>query len=217
MWLNDFSSDIDWQSEAWFSMWNVSEQVSEAYKEQVKKSGKQVKKTKKDEKKSKRHDMLLAKFLVKILLEKKYDKLLPLLFKAFDAGVPSNLILGIMSLVYIEISHSIHENIWKPHIDFNFSIEDTLKFSGENLPSDVKNRINSWVEDIQSVILFNPSELDVKKVWDSLRNSEDLYTFSVEVFIYFLSEINIYITQDTAKEYIIFIFKKIILQKMKES
>ena len=215
MWLNDFSSEIDWQDESGISMWNVSEQISEVYKEEVKKWAKQAKKTKKDEKKAKQHDMMLAKFLVKILIDKSYDNLLPSLFKTFDSGVPSNFILWIMSLVYIEISHTIRESIQRERIVFNFHVEETLNFSGDNLPQEVKDRINAWVEDITSVISFNASQVYTKRIIESIKDSSELYIFTTEVFVYFLSEINIYIKPSTAWEYVNFIFNKIILPKIK--
>jgi len=215
MWVNDFHWDIDWTDESWISMWNVSEQISEAYKEEVKKGDKKAKKSRKDEKKAKQHDMLLAKFLVKILIDKSYDKLLPSLFKAFDSGVPSNLILWIMSLVYIDISHSIRQSVWKPSVSFNFTIQETLNFSGDNLPQEVKNRINAWVEDVHSVISFNPSKVYTQRVFESIKDSQELYSFAVNVFIYFLSETNIYIKPKIAQEYVWFIFQKIILPKIK--
>ncbi len=215
MGVNDFGGDIDWTDESWISMWNVSEQISEAYKEEVKKGDKQAKKSRKDEKKAKQHDMLLAKFLVKILIDKSYDKLLPSLFKAFDSWVPSNLILWIMSLVYIDISHTIRQSTGRSNISFNFSIEETLNFSGDNLPQEIKDRINSWVEDVHSVISFNPSKIYTTRVIESIKDSKELYNFSVEVFIYFLSESNIYIKPKTAWDYVGFIFQKIILPKIK--
>jgi hypothetical protein len=73
--------------------------------------------------------MLLAKFLVKILIDKRYDSLFPDLFKSFDAGVPSNLILAILSLVYIDISNDIRNSIDKKLIHFNFHSKETIKFS----------------------------------------------------------------------------------------
>lgn len=215
MGLNDFSSEVDWQDESGVSMWNVSEEISESYKDEVKKWDKQAKKSRKDEKKAKQHDMLLAKFLVKILVDKSYDKLLPSLFKTFDSWVPSNLILWIMSLVYIEISHTIRQATWKPVVNFNFSIEETLTFSWDNLPQEIKDRINAWVEDIHSVISFNPSKVYTSRVIHSIKDSAELYNFSVEVFIYFLSEMNVYIKPKVATEYVWFIFQKIILPKIK--
>ena len=215
MGLNDFSSDIDWQDEAWISMWNVSEQISEVYKEEVKRWDAQVKKARKDEKKAKKQDLLLAKFLVKILIDKRYDNLFPDLFKSFDAWVPSNLILWILSLVYLEISNEIRSHIDKKNIYFNYCSEETITFSGNNLPQEVKDRINFWVEDIVVIILLNSSEVYTKRIISNIKESEELKNFTWYVLKYFLSEINIYMSDQISKEYAVFIMNKIILPKIK--
>jgi len=195
MGLNNFSSDIDWQDESGISMGNVSEQISEIYKEEVKRSSAKVKKTRKDEKKAKQQDMLLAKFLVKILIDKRYDSLFPSLFKSFDAGIPSNLILGILSLVYIEISNELRITTEKKLIQFNYHSDETIKFNWNNLPQAVKDRINLWVEDILAVIQLNPSKVYTKRIIASIKNSPELKIFTISVFKYFLSEINIYMPE----------------------
>ena len=215
MGLNDFSADIDWQDEAGISMWNVSEQISEVYKEEVKKWQAQARKTRKDEKKAKKQDMLLAKFLVKILIDKRYDSLFPSLFKSFDAGVPSNLILWILSLVYIEISNELRISTDKKLIQFFYNSEDTINFNWSNLPQVVKDRINYWVEDILTVITLNPSKIYTKRVIASIKNSSELKIFTISVFKYFLEEINIYIPDKVIADYSDFILKKVVLPKIK--
>jgi len=216
MGLNDFSSDIDWQDEAWISMWNVSEQISEIYKEEVKRWAAKAKKTRKDEKKAKQQDMLLAKFLVKILIDKRYDSLFPDLFKSFDSGVPSNLILWILSLVYIEISNELRVTIEKPLIQFNYHSEETISFNWNNLPQAVKDRINLWVEDILWVITLNSSKVYTKRIIASIQNSPELKVFTMSVFKYFLSEINIYMPDKILWDYSAFILNKVVLPKIQK-
>jgi hypothetical protein len=159
--------------------------------------------------------MLLAKFLVKILIDKRYDSLFPDLFKSFDAGVPSNLILGILSLVYIEISNELRVSTEKKLIQFNYHSEETISFTGNNLPQAVKDRINYWVEDILLVITLNPSKIYTKRIIASIKNSEELKVFTTSVFKYFLSEINIYMPDKTLSEYSTFIMNNVILPKIK--
>lgn len=216
MGLNDFSSDIDWQDEAGISMWNVSEQISEIYKEEVKKWQAQAKKSRKDEKKAKQQDILLAKFLVKILIDKRYDSLFPSLFKSFDIGIPSNLILWILSLVYIEISNELRITTEKKLIQFNYYSEETISFTWNNLPQEVKDRINYWVEDILAVIQLNPSKIYTKRIIAFIKKSEELKIFITSVFKYFLSEINIYMPEKVLLEYSSFILNKVILPKIQK-
>ncbi len=212
--INDIWYDVDWADDSGLSLWNMSEQISEQYKENTKKTQAKVQKTRKDEKKAKHQDLLLAKFLVKILINKSYDPLLPSLFRAFDNGIPSNFILGIMSLVYIDISNTIRDDCRIERINFSFHSQEMVNFSWEALPQEVKDRINSWVEDIHAVILLNPSKVYTKRVIASIESSSDLYAFIEKVFVYFLWEVNIYITDKMAGEYTAFILKKIILPKL---
>ena len=216
MGLNNFSADIDWQDEAWISMWNVSEQISEVYKEEVKRWEAQAKKTRKDEKKAKKQDMLLAKFLVKILIDKRYDSLFPDLFKSFDSWVPSNLILWILSLVYIDISNELRISVDKKLINFNYHSEETISFSWNNLPQVVRDRINNWVEDILLVITLNPSKVYTNRVIATIKNSPELKIFTKNVFKYFLSEINIYMSDKVLLDYSTFILNKVILPKIQK-
>ena len=138
------------------------------------------------------------------------------MFKSFDAGVPSNLILWILSLVYIEISNELRVTIEKKLIQFNYSSEETINFDWTNLPQIVKNRINYWVEDIISLILLNSSKVYTKRVIASIEKSEELKLFTSSVFKYFLEEINIYMSDKTISEYSNFILNKIVLPKIKK-
>jgi hypothetical protein len=90
-----------------------------------------------------------------------------------------------------------------------------LTFSWDSLPSEIKERINAWVEDIHTIVLFNPSLVYTQRVIESIENSHELYRFTNAVFSYFLEWINIYIAPKTSKEYVNYICKKIILTKVK--
>ena len=151
---------------------------------------------------------------MKILIDKRYDSILPSIFKAFDSWIPSNLILWILSLVYIEISNEIWVSLWKKIIFFDYTWEETIHFNWDNLPWKIKDRINLWVEDIISVILLNPSEVYTKRIKEWLKESSELLEFMINVFKYFLSEVNIYMDEKTIKEYSEFILRKIILEKL---
>ena len=99
-------------------------------------------------------------------------------------------------------------------LNVKYYSEEMMNFSGEALPQEIKDRINSWVEDIHAIILLNPSNVYTKRIIASIQTSDDLYIFTQHVFVYFLSELNIYISEDTAQEYTSFILKKIILPKI---
>lgn len=190
--IEDFSGDIDsW--ETWQSA-EAPKEVSEKFKEQIKKSSSWLKRTKKDEKKAKRQDLLLANFLVKMIMNKKYDFLLEHLFSSLNSWVPSNIILWILSLIFIEISNKIRDLSWLKHIEFSYFSETSIDFDDDNLDSKIKDRINFWVEDIVLSVSVEYSSLQTSKIIHSISSNKDLLIFTSKVFKTFLKEININIS-----------------------
>ena len=55
-----------------------------------------------------------------MILKKKYDTLLDQLFDCLDAGYGTNFLLGILSLVYLPISHEIRKFSQKQEIEFHY-------------------------------------------------------------------------------------------------
>lgn len=211
MGLEDFTPGI----ESWAWEWKAIEsakEVSENFKESFKKAGQKKQKAIKDEKKAKKYDLLLASFLVKILLDKKYDFLLDSLFKCLDEWYPSNFILWILSLINIDISNKIRE-IWnKEKIIFDYINNENIEFDDSNLDLEIKNRINYWVEDIENSITFEYSNLQLKKLTNQIKeNDNNLVEYFMLIFSFFLKEININISESKAKsicEFIIWEIKK---------
>ena len=92
--LENFSvpDGSEWWKEA--TPGSNAEKLSEKFRESIKKWAAWTGRTQKDEKKAKKYDFLLSTFLVKILLDKKYDDLLENIFMLLDEWYPSNFILG---------------------------------------------------------------------------------------------------------------------------
>lgn len=209
--LEDFTPGI----ESWAWEWKAIEsakEVSENFKESFKKAGQKKQKAIKDEKKAKKYDLLLASFLVKILLDKKYDFLLDSLFKCLDEWYPSNFILWILSLINIDISNKIRE-IWnKEKIIFDYINNENIEFDDSNLDLEIKNRINYWVEDIENSITFEYSNLQLKKLTNQIKeNDNNLVEYFMLIFSFFLKGININISESKGKsisEFIILEIKK---------
>ncbi len=212
MWLEDYSPDID--SSEW--LWNWTEKTKEAsekYKESVKKSWVKIARTKKDEKKAKKYDFLLAGFLVKIIVDKKYDTILESLFPTIHKWFPSNFVLWILSLINIEISNKIREVSQKEKIIFNYKIKSTdTNFDDSNIDKEIQNRINYWVEDIVNSIIIEYSNIQTKKLKELLiTDNELLLIYMSKVFSFFLKEININISKsksDNISEFILNEIKK---------
>lgn len=194
----DFTPDID-SSEQWWQSSEASKEVSEKFKEAVKRAWAKIKKTQKDEKKAKKYDFLLAWILVKIIVDKKYDFILDSLFKCLHELFPSNFILWILSLININISHKIREFSNKDTISFNFKEKEIIEFDDNKLNSEVKNRINIWVEDMIDSVSIEYSSIQTEKLIELLSDQKNiLLDYTSKVFTFFLKEINIIIDESKA-------------------
>lgn len=71
----------------------------------------------------------MAKFLVEMILQRKYDSLLEELFFCLDAGYGANFLLGITSLIYKPISDEIRKTAGKSAFEYTYIITgETLSF-----------------------------------------------------------------------------------------
>ena len=132
-----------------------SAEVSEKIQEAIKRWAAWIKRTKKDEQKAKRNDILLAGFLVKIIIDKKYDFVLESLFSCLNKGFSSNILLWIISLVHEDISEKIRLFSGKDFQKYTFKYEQSTDFDDSHVDISVKNRINIWVEDICNIVSIN--------------------------------------------------------------
>lgn len=197
--LDDFSYDIDSSEWLWKSSEKVTEAVSEKFKEAVKKASAWIARTQKDEKKAKKYDFLLANFLVKIIIDKKYDSILENVFKTMDFGYSSNFILWIISLINLEISDRIREISWKQKVEFDFKLEEIWEFDDNNIRPAIKNRINLWIEDIIDVTTLEYSNIQNKRNIELLeKDSKVIVIFTAQIISFFLKESNILIKKEKA-------------------
>lgn len=182
--------------EGWAETWSNSAEVAEKLKEAIKRWAAWMKRTQKDEKKAKKYDMLLAGFLVKIIIDKKYDFILSPLFSCLDKGFSSNLVLWILSLVHEEISQKIKSLTWKEYSPYSFKYAETIEFNDSTVDQQVKQRINSWVEDISGIISLEYSSIQVNELRKNfISNKDTLLIFTAEVFKFFLHNSNITIEE----------------------
>ena len=180
--------------------WAQSVEISEKFKESVKRASSGIKRTQKDEKKAKKNDLLLAGFLVKIIIDKKYDYVLEPLFAALHKWFSSNLLLGILSITHEEISKKIRDFSQKPYQEYTFSYEESFEFDDTNIDPNVRTRINYWVEDIVDILSYEYSSLKVVELQELfLKEYDSLLLYTEKVFIFFLHSSNIKITESQAK------------------
>ena len=201
------------ESKEWFwssvDSWNL--EISEKYKESSQKSQKWIQKTQKDEKKAKKYDFILAWFLVKIIVDKKYDFILVKLFKASDFWYTSNFILWILSLINTEISNKIRNSSNKSLIIFNYKNQEKIKFDDSNLPLEIKNRINEWIEDIIDSVIIDYSSIQNQKNLESLENDKWIINEYVnDILNFFLNSINIDINKKDSENISNFIISEVI-------
>jgi len=186
--------------------WGSSAEISEKYKQAAKKARSGIKRTQKDEKKAKKYDFLLAKFLVEMILKRKYDNLLDELFSCLDAGYGTNFLLWILSLIYLPISHEIRKFSGKDQIKFHYEISsEKIDFDDHGLPIPVRNRVNDWVEDMESVCALEVSALLTQRTLSMMLYDEKIRVFTTSVFIFFFQELNIVISETKARSYSDFI------------
>jgi len=182
--------------------WSQSSEVSEKYKAAAKKAGAGIKRTRKDEWKAKKYDFLLAKFLVEMILKKKYDKLLDDLFQCLDAWYGTNFLLWTLSLVYLPISSEIRKFAQKPDIEFHYEASaEAINFDDHALPEAIRNRVNEWIEDMASVSSLEVSALLTQRTLSMMPYDEKIRIFITDVFIFFFHELNISISESKARSY----------------
>ena len=207
MWLEDFIPSENSES------WPKSSEVSEKFKESVKKASAWIKRVSKDEKKAKKFDLLLAQFLVQIIRNPKYDFLFDDLFKCLDNWYSSNFLLWILSIIYLPISDKIRELSKKDLVKFNYiKTFDIIDFDDNNLDENIKNRINFWLEDIIDILSIEYSSLQMEKIKKLIKNKENyknLLIFSSLVFQFFFKELNININTSKSNNYMDFILWQI--------
>ena len=212
MGIEDYTPEIESSEWAWNST-EATKESSEKYKESSRKAWAKIAKTQKDEKKAKKYDFLLAGFLVKIIVDKKYDSLLNSIFPAIHDWYPSNFVLWILSLINNDISNKIREISNKTSISFDYKIKEELEnFDDSNMNSQIKDRINHWVEDITDSVTIEYSNLQTKKLKSLLETDKRiLLNYTSKVFSFFLKEININISEaksNNISEFIISEVKK---------
>lgn len=205
MWMEDFDSSYEASDNAWNSV-SSSLEVSEKFKEWVKRAWAKAKKIQKDEKKAKKYDFILSSFLIKIILDKKYDDLLALLMPCLDKGYPSNFLLWVFSLAYLDISKSIREWSHKKIFEFDYVSKEFVEFNDNVINDKIRNRINYWVEDMIDVVLLEWSEMTTKKLIELFdKEKKVLDEYFIWVFVFFFKSINITITDEKAFNYMDFI------------
>ena len=150
--------------------------------------------------------LLLAKFLVEMIIKKKYDTLLEYLFISREKWYGTNFLLGILSLAYMPISNEIRNISKKSPVAFNYKIlEEKKEFHDNHLDDELKSRINYWIEDIEDVISIDPSLVTSKQTVDNLKTDDSIIDFTREVFSFFLWELHISISPWKANNYAVFI------------
>ena len=196
--LDEYSYDIDNSDSPWSSPEQVKE-ISEKFKESIKKASAWIAKTQKDEKKAKKYDFLLANFLVKIIIDKKYDSVLENIFKVMDFWYSSNFILWILSLINLEVSNKIREIPCKEQIIFDFRLEEIWEFDDNNMRKPIKDRINLWIEDMIDATTIDFSSIQNKRNIELLdKDWKVIIIFTAQIISFFLNEANISIKKDKA-------------------
>jgi Zn ribbon nucleic-acid-binding protein len=210
MWIEEYipspeSSEWGWNSK------EAAPEVVEKSRESAKKSSAWIARTQKDEKKAKKYDLFLAWFLVKIIVDKKYDFILVKLLKASNFWYTSNFTLWILSLINIEISNKIRQHNNKTPINFSYKADKIIAFNSSELPKKVQDRINYWIEDIIDCITLEYSNIQTEKVINCLENDKNwiINDYISDILTFFLKNINIIINENEAQNVTLFIISEV--------
>jgi len=130
------------------------------------------------------------------------------MFAAMDAGHPSNIVLGILSLVYADISHAIREMSGKEKIVFEYDSSEAKAFDDHQMDDAIKNRINAWIADIIDIVTVEHSSVMVARVQKNAGVDEAILSFTKWVFVFFLAEINMTISEEKANNIAHFILSE---------
>jgi hypothetical protein len=206
MWIEDFTPNIESSNWTWNNA-EVNHEVIEKIGEQTKKSAQWMQRVQKDEKKAKKYDLLLAWFLVKIIIDKKYDFILVKLLKAIDFWYSSNFILWILSLINTEISNKIREYNNKKLLNFAYKADKIIAFNSGELPQKVQNRVNYWIEDIIDSISLEYSNIQTEKVITCLKKDDTwiINDYISDILTFFLKNINIIVSEKESQNIASFI------------
>lgn len=207
MGLEDFVPSEDMAS------WPQWLEVSEKFKESIKKSSAGIKRVQKDEKKAQKYDIILSQFLVEMVKNPKYDFLLQDLFENLSEWYSSHFVLWILSLIYLPISDKIRELAGVPFLEFSYvKTFEVLQFDENNLHPEIKKRINDWIEDTTTLSGLDYSTLQLernKNLYESPESYAKLLKFTQKIFSFFFQELNIKMSVTTAQNYTDFILQEI--------
>lgn len=205
--LEEIGLDID-SSEWWWQSAEAAREASEKAKESSKKAQAQWKKAQKDEKKAKQWDMRLAGFLVKIIIDPKYDSILNELFSVMDKWYPSQFILWVVSLIHSSLSNTIREISGKEKVVFEYQNSNTYDFDAQDIDPKIQKRIHDWIEDIIDASTIEYSSLLTQRLIKLIQTQNDVQVFTAKILQFFLENINITINQSKSLWVANFILKE---------
>lgn len=210
MWLEDF---IPNESGEW---WSNSAEVAEKMREAAKKAASWIKRVQKDEQKAKKYDDILAKLLVEIIKDKRYEFILEDLLKCLNKFYPSSFLIGVLSLINLDTANYIRQMTNRENIAFNYkNTEHTIDFLDSNIDTNIQKRINEWMEDIINILGYEYSNIQMNELIKNFNNTEyiqdknNLEVFTSKVFTYFFKNLNIKISPSKSNSYTKFIINEV--------
>lgn len=153
-----------------------------------------------------------------MLRDDRYDSVFPVLNTLLAQEVPTHIIAGLASLIYVPISDIIRRDYYVPSregIAFTWMSLEPTKFDKNDLPEPVRERVNAWVEDILAVVSHAPSQLITARFLQDIHSSEsplkdDIIRASSQLLIYFFASVQIETSEEDALLYANFIIESMI-------
>lgn len=227
MWLEDGYDNLDNSEGSWEKSQETAKEAKEK-KEKATKAMAWIQRTRKDEKKAHKDNDFLYEIVVDVIQSRKFDIMLPFISDLLKINIPSNIIIGWISLIYPEAVYIIRNNYIPGNNSLTLDKEkakafkitinyirttEVIEFDDSSLHEAIKWRINEWIEDIISVISFDPSSIITNNFLNHIHNDnikELIINYLSSIITYFLFEYNIVISKNKATQYSEFILTEVV-------
>jgi hypothetical protein len=155
-----------------------------------------------DQRKAQKSDDALFRILQEFINEPHYESLLDPIVGVLGANVSSHLIIGIISLVYTPAEVYILEEERGRNADSLRTAFERSQYSGrtlsafrdDSLDPEIRKRITDWIDDIGSVLSYNPSLVMTRALSRILTHPTErqvVHDCIREVFLFFLRDVSL--------------------------
>ncbi|MFN7161148.1 MAG: hypothetical protein ACK4NC_06130 [Candidatus Gracilibacteria bacterium] len=210
----------------------ASRESSEQFSEQFRQAQARLAGMKKDEKKSKKRDKNLAALLSQFIKENSDPQIVNTLVALLKEEVSSEFLLGIISLYYPNIRTALYEEEQETLMDNPRLIMETRQltltvrptqalveakdFDENNLPENIKQAINVWVQDMLFTAFLHPNWL-LPKIFKANQVHSTVIQLGTFIVERFLAAHNIKGDFQRKRQFVLYILNGILSETQKRA